>query len=162
MGTWGCQRWVFNREGAKAQRNVVYIYHHRPLPMDKILRNEDKDLQPITMDQWLKTKPPELRPLAKRWFDQIKACSDEVVPIFHDNYPIACVDRAPFAYVNVYSEHVNVGFFYGAYLPDPHGLLEGTGKHGRHVKLWPGKAADEKAISILIEAAYDDIRRRLA
>lgn len=129
--------------------------------MDKLLRYTDKDLQPMTMDQWLKSKPPELRVLAERWFDEIRNCGDEVEAIFHDNYPIGCVDRAPFAYVNVYRDHVNVGFFYGAYLTDRHHLLEGTGKHGRHVKLWPGQAANEKAISALIEAAYHDIVRRL-
>ena len=39
-----------------------------------------------------------------------------------------------FAYVNVFRDHVNVGFFHGAFLSDPAGLLEGTGKRMRHVK----------------------------
>ena len=54
----------------------------------------------------------------------------------------------------------NVGFFYGAMLADPAGLLEGDGKRMRHVKLRPGKELDVEALSDLIEAAYHDIRRR--
>jgi hypothetical protein len=33
------------------------------------------------------------------------------------------------------SKHVNLGFNYGAELPDPSKLLEGTGKLYRHVKI---------------------------
>lgn len=40
-----------------------------------------------------------------------------------------------FCYVAPQKAHVNVGFFYGVDLPDPKGLLEGTGKRLRHVKL---------------------------
>jgi hypothetical protein len=38
----------------------------------------------------------------------------------------------------VFTAHVNVGFFRGAELSDPNGLLQGTGKFMRHVKLRPG------------------------
>jgi hypothetical protein len=47
---------------------------------------------------------------------------------------------APFGYVNVFTSHLNVGFFHGAALPDPDRLLQGTGKFMRHVKLRPGTA----------------------
>jgi hypothetical protein len=56
---------------------------------------------------------------------------------------------------------VNVGFFYGAALDDPAGLLEGTGKRMRHVKLRRAEQVDAAALSGLIAAAYQDIRRRL-
>ncbi len=67
-----------------------------------------------------------------------------------------------FGYVNAFTAHANVGFFYGAVLPDPAGLLEGRGKRMRHVKLRPGKELDDEALNDLIAAAYHDIRRRLA
>ncbi|HET7746324.1 MAG TPA: DUF1801 domain-containing protein, partial [Vicinamibacteria bacterium] len=57
--------------------------------------------------------------------------------------------------------HVNVGFFRGAELVDPEGLLEGTGRFMRHVKLRPAEEVDERALRGLIRAAYADIRRRL-
>jgi hypothetical protein len=71
------------------------------------------------------------------------------------------VDDAAFGYVNAFSAHVNVGFFYGAALHDPAGLLEGTGKRMRHVKLRRGQQVDAAALSGLIAAAYQDIRLRL-
>jgi hypothetical protein len=61
--------------------------------------------------------------------------------------------------VNAFKDHVNVGFFQGALLHDPSGLLEGTGKRMRHVKLKPGSEADCAALGDLIDAAYADIRR---
>ncbi len=54
------------------------------------------------------------------------------------------------------------GFFNGAALSDPAAMLEGAGKRMRHVKLKPGAAVDEGALSALIDAAYADIRLRLA
>ena len=40
-----------------------------------------------------------------------------------------------FCYLGLNKAHVNLGFYYGADLADPGGLLEGTGKSLRHVKL---------------------------
>jgi len=46
----------------------------------------------------------------------------------HDGYPVACVDDAPFGYVNVFKAHINVGFFFGAQLEDPTGLWKAAVK----------------------------------
>jgi hypothetical protein len=79
----------------------------------------------------------------------------------HDGYATVCVQDAPFAYVGSFTAHVNVGFFRGAALPDPAGLLLGTGKNMRHVKLRPGQHVDVAALQALIVAAYRDIGARL-
>jgi hypothetical protein len=68
---------------------------------------------------------------------------------------------APFACVNVFASHVNVGFFHGAALPDPAHLLQGTGKFMRHVKLRPGTPTNAAALNRLIETAYSDIKARV-
>jgi hypothetical protein len=91
----------------------------------------------------------------------MKRCGADVQELLHDGFPTACVDDAPFAYVGIFANHVNVGFFHGASLPDPAGLLEGTGKYMRHVKVKPGLAFDESALDALITAAYRDIVSRL-
>jgi hypothetical protein len=80
----------------------------------------------------------------------------------HDGYPTACVGDAAFAYVGVFRAHVNVGFFHGAELDDPRGLLEGTGKRMRHVKIKPGIDLDSPALATLIGTAYADMKLRLA
>jgi hypothetical protein len=68
---------------------------------------------------------------------------------------------APFGYVNVFTSHVNVGFFHGAALPDPAHLLQGTGRFMRHVKLRPGTPTNAAELSNLIDAAYSDIKDRV-
>ena len=92
----------------------------------------------------------------------MRQCGDDVLELMHDGCPVACVEDAPFAYVDSFTSHVNVGFFYGAVLDDPAGLLEGSGKRMRHVKLRPGRELDAAALGDLIAAAYVDIKARLA
>ena len=91
----------------------------------------------------------------------MRACGDDVRELLHDGHPTACVGDAAFAYVNAFTAHVNVGFFRGAETTDPSGLLEGTGKFMRHVKLTPNRDVDAGALVNLINAAYADIKRRL-
>jgi len=92
----------------------------------------------------------------------MRECGDDVLELMHDGCPVVCVEDAPFAYVNAFKAHVNVGFFVGAALDDPAGLLEGAGKRMRHVKVRPGANLNAAALSALIDAAYADIKRRLA
>jgi len=95
------------------------------------------------------------------WFERIRGCGSDVSELLHDGHPTACVDDAAFAYVDAFRAHANVGFFCGAALDDPAGLLEGAGKRMRHVKLHWGRPANDAALEDLIAAAYRDIRLRL-
>ena len=111
---------------------------------------------------WLaRTEPRELYALARTWFAVMRQCGDEVREVLHDGCPVACFGDVPFAYVNVYRAHVNVGFFQGAGLPDPAGLLRGTGRYMRHVTLRPDSVTDAAALTRLIDDAFDDIKRRV-
>jgi len=111
---------------------------------------------------WLAARPGELGRIARQGFDLMRDCGEDVRELLHDGHPTACVGDAAFGYVNAFSAHVNVGFFKGAELPDPAGLLLGTGKAMRHVKLKPGEPVDEAALRALIATAYADMRRRVA
>ena len=113
------------------------------------------------IDIWLSDGPIELRSIARKWFAQMRRCGDDIRELIHDGCPVACVEDAPFGYVNSFKSHVNVGFFYGAALEDPAGLLEGSGKRMRHVKLKPGLELNTAALRDLIDAAYSDITARL-
>jgi len=113
------------------------------------------------IDAWMKNHAGELGTIAQKWFDVMRNCGDEVRELLHDDCPTACLGDVPFGYVNVFTSHVNVGFFQGAALPDPARLLQGTGKFMRHVKLRPGIATDPSALSDLIEAAYSGIKARI-
>jgi hypothetical protein len=78
----------------------------------------------------------------------------------HDGHPTACVADAAFGYVNAFKAHVNVGFFRGTEIADPEGLLEGTGKFMRHVKLRPEYDVNATALRKLIQTAYIHIKWR--
>ena len=109
----------------------------------------------------MKEHSGELGAIADYWFDVIRNCGDDVLELLHDGCPTACVADAGFAYVNAFKAHVNVGFFRGAELSDPRGLLEGTGRFMRHVKLGPDREVDAGALATLINAAYADIKMRV-
>jgi hypothetical protein len=113
------------------------------------------------IDAWLDGQVGEAGVLARTLFTRMRRCGPDVREQLHDGCPVACVEDAPFAYVNVFAAHMNVGFFHGADLDDPADLLVGSGKRMRHVKLRPGADHDHVALSHLIEDAYADIKRRL-
>jgi hypothetical protein len=113
------------------------------------------------IDAWMKKHPGELGAIARHWFEVMRKCGDEVREGIQDGCPVACLGDAAFAYVNVFTSHVNVGFFQGAALPDPDHLLQGSGKFMRHVKLTAGGTVKSSALHKLIELAYADIKSRV-
>jgi len=113
------------------------------------------------IDRWMNEHAGELGAIAQQWFEVMRKCGDEVRELLHDGCPVACLGDAPFGYVNVFTAHVNVGFFHGAALTDSARLLQGNGKFMRHVKLRPGTATNAAALSGLIDAAYSDIKERV-
>jgi hypothetical protein len=113
------------------------------------------------IDAWMKKHRGELGAIAHQWFEVMRVCGDEVRELLHDGCPVACLGDAPFAYVNVFTSHVNVGFFHGAVLPDPARLLQGAGKFMRHVKLRPETPINDAALHRLIHEAYSHIKARV-
>lgn len=113
------------------------------------------------IETWMKEHADPLGAIARRWFEIMRECGDDVREILHDGHPTACVGDAAFGYVNAFTAHVNVGFFRGAEIADPARLLEGTGKFMRHVKLRPESNVSWPALTKLIETAYADMKRRL-
>ena len=113
------------------------------------------------INAWMNQHAGDLGSIARHWFEVMRKCGDEVREVMHDGCPVACLGDVPFGYVNVFASHVNVGFFQGAELPDPAGLLQGNGKFMRHVKLKLGAPVSAAALRELIEAAYADIKSRV-
>ena len=113
------------------------------------------------VEAWFSARPGALGEIARHWYDVMRGCGPDVRELLHDGHPTACVADAAFGYVNAYTAHVNVGFFLGARLADPRGLLEGTGRYMRHVKLRPGEPVDEAALRRLVESASREMRALL-
>lgn len=59
----------------------------------------------------------------------------------------------PVAFAHVEPDHVQFGFFAGAQLDDPRGLLEGRAKFVRHVKLRSAGDIDADALAALLRQA---------
>jgi len=129
--------------------------------MSQLFRFASSVKRDPSIDAWMKQHAGELGEIAKHWFEAMRACGSDVREVLHDGHPTACVADAAFAYVNAFKAHVNVGFFRGTEIADPEGLLEGTGKYMRHVKLTASHGIDAPALSRLIGAAYIDMKARV-
>ena len=129
--------------------------------MNKLLRFNGSVKREPSIEAWMRSKPAELGSIAQHWFELMRGCGDDVRELLHDGHPTACIGDAAFGYVNAFTDHVNVGFFRGAELRDPAGLLEGTGKFMRHVKLRPGVTVDDVALGNLIRSSYIDMKQRM-
>lgn len=83
----------------------------------------------------------------------------EVVEVPWPNQRVAGYGLGPkkmtehFCYLAAQRRYVNLGFKYGAALPDPEGLLEGPGRLMRHVKVATAGEAERPALRRLLEAA---------
>lgn len=61
--------------------------------------------------------------------------------------------HGPFAYIKAYKAHVNFGFWRGADLDDPKGVLEGTGDKMRHTRLTKPGDLKKTALRALVKQA---------
>jgi hypothetical protein len=128
---------------------------------DELFRFPSAARRDPAIDAWFGAQEEELGAMALAWFTQMRQCGADVRELLHDGCPVACVGEVAFGYVNAFTSHVNVGFYLGANLDDPAGLLEGSGKRMRHVKLKRGDGRDLTALRYLIEDAYADMKRRI-
>jgi len=129
--------------------------------MDELFRFPSAARLAPDVDAWFSRSGDAMRAFALPWFEEMRSCGADVRELLNDGHPVACVQDAAFGYVDAFKAHLNVGFFFGVALDDPAGLLQGTGKRMRHVKLRWGEPVDEAALRALVVAAYRDMRRRL-
>ncbi len=128
--------------------------------MSKLFRFPSAVPRHPEVEAWFSGAEP-LRRVAEAWFERLRDSGPGVRELLHDGHPTACVEDAAFAYVDAFAAHVSVGFYQGAQLRDPAGLLEGAGKRMRHVKIRWAEPLDEVALGELIAAAYQDMRARV-
>lgn len=129
--------------------------------MSHLMRLPSSARRDPAVARWMQEHSGELGAIARRWFEVMRSCGDDIRELLPDGHPTECVGDATFVYVNAFRAHVNVGFFRGAEIAGPERLLEGTGKSMRHVKLRPERDVDAGALKSLIETAYADMRGRV-
>ena len=99
-----------------------------------------------TFDDVIAAAPPEIQTLALRARALLADIMPGITEVPWARQKIAGYGIGPkkmsqhFCYIAPFKKHLNLGFMYGAHLPDPHNLLEGQGADLRHIKI--RKAAD--------------------
>ncbi|MBV8816951.1 MAG: DUF1801 domain-containing protein [Acidobacteriaceae bacterium] len=80
--------------------------------------------------------------LALRLREVVLEAAPEATEMVYDMYEALAMTytmsgrlKEAFCHMALYREHVNLGFNYGARLPDPRRLLQGTGKQIRHLRV---------------------------
>ncbi len=112
--------------------------------------------------------PPELRRICESLRGVIASLHGDAVEVVWPRQKIASYGVGPkkmsehYAYLAVLGSHVNLGFYHGASLTDPTGLLEGTGERLRHVKLRDVSGSKSPAIAALLRQAIADRKRDAA
>jgi hypothetical protein len=142
------------RASGRARRLVTVMTETRLFTLDGARKNDP------AVRRWFTASPDRLRLIAREWFEQMRSCGPDVLELLHDGHPTACIGNLAFGYVNAFRAHVNVGFFFGSVLEDPAGLLEGTGRFMRHVRVDPDFPPPEQALRDLIATAYADVKSR--
>lgn len=150
-------RW--RRNGPSASDCVVT---EPPMPEVRLFPLAGAARRDAAVQQWFSEPGAATRRIASAWFDVWRTCGPDVEELLHDGHPTVCVQGIALGYVNAFSEHANVGFFLGATLPAPAGLLEGSGRFMRHVKVRSSSPDNGDAIRALMYAAYADLKARLA
>ena len=115
------------------------------------------------VDTFLKGYPPPVRAIALRAREVIlqvlPGATEKVYPGWKViQYGAGADMRSVFAAISPQRERVNLGLAHGTDLPDPHGLLEGSGKGIRHVKLTSPEAAAAPAVRQLVAGALQATR----
>ncbi len=110
---------------------------------------------------------PRLGPLCKGLRKLVASLDPDFVEVVWPRQGIASYGVGPrklsehYAYISVQGSYVNLGFYHGASLRDPAGLLEGTGKRLRHVKVRDASGVRNPAIAALLRAAIADRERNV-
>jgi hypothetical protein len=110
-------------------------------------------------DEILAGTDPRVRDLATWTRALIRGVMPDVVEVPWTRQRIVGYGVGPkkmsehFGFIAVHKNHVNLGFNYGSELPDPEGLLHGTGKLLRHVKITSPEDLSNPALRRLLEVA---------
>ena len=112
----------------------------------------------ISVQAWLANLAPDVRAITK----QLRTVARKNLPkahefIYHDAIGYSMNDSPAdrICYIAPQRKgYINLGFFFGAGLPDPENLLIGEGKRLRHVKVWSVEEAKNPALAKLIAATW--------
>ena len=129
------------------------------------MKTESKD---GTFDDMIASFSDEMQALAQALRALIDTSDPDVVEVVWLRQKIAGYGVGPkkltehYCYIAPQSKHVNLGFNHGVSLPDPDGLLAGTGKAFRHVKVTALDDTLREQLAALLAAAEDERHEALS
>ena len=114
------------------------------------------------LDGFIDKFTPEVALLTRKLLDKMKARVPGATIMVYDNYNALAIgfgpsDRAGKAVLSlaVMPRWVTLCFLFGAGLPDPHRLLNGSGSRVRHVRVHAAEDFDDPRVQDLLAAALD-------
>ena len=114
----------------------------------------------IELQEFLDGYKPEVAELALKLRDLVFEIDPHVVeqidlPAHLLAYGYAKTYTHLMCVIILYNDYINLGFPRGVDLPDPEGLLEGTGKKARHVKIRDLEQIESPEVAALIQESAD-------
>ena len=127
----------------------------RPAPKKKTApraRTAPKKKAGRTVDGYVGSLPSPQQTIVNRIRALVGAAAPEAIESLKWGQPVYEVN-GPMAYVKAYAGYVNFGFWRGAMLSAPAGVLEGDGTRMKHLKLFSLADIPEALISRLVREA---------
>ena len=118
-----------------------------------------------TFDELIAGFDPEVQRISRNLRTLILKIHPDIVEVVRIGDGAASYGIGPkkmseaYSYIMPKESYVNLGFYYGVSLADPAGLMEGTGKNLRHVKVRSTKGIRKPALRELIKAALAERRK---
>ena len=114
----------------------------------------------MTVEELLASHTPQVGAIVEKARELVLSVYPEAVEQVDSSYHLLTYGRGRkmgerLWYIAPFKMHVNLGFMQGIELHDPSGLLEGTGKNLRHVKLRSVEDVDGPALRALLKASLD-------
>ena len=118
------------------------------LPKDllDLLRKYDRGVQELTL---------AMREVV---LEELAPCFETILEVYMISLAYASTEKVMkdgICYIGVLKDRVNLGFHHGARLRDPYGLLEGTGKQMRHIKIRNMTDALNPALRVYLQEARE-------
>lgn len=112
------------------------------------------------MDQIIKRLPPEMASLTRAVLAKLRKLLPGAVEMVYDKSNALVIGFCPtekastvINSIAVYRRWINLYFFEGDTLPDPEGLLQGTGTMVRSIRVTDARDLDRPAVKALIAEA---------
>jgi len=116
--------------------------------------------------QFLSPYAPRIRELALAARKLVLEAAPDSMELIYDAYNAVAVGYSftgrpsdAFVHIAVYAGWVNLGFNHGAGLPDPCGVLRGSGRRVRHIRIEEPGDLEEPAVRPLVRAAMAQAAR---